>query len=162
MMLINPDIGSFTFIGVVLTDAALDPDQPFEADRCGSCTRCLEACPTGAFVGPRNLDARACISYLTIERRGAFTTTEQSQVGEWLFGCDTCQDVCPWNVSFAQVTEDPAFAIRADVAAPSPRELADMPEAEFERRYHDTPFSRPGHRGMQRNAAAVLANNEAD
>lgn len=162
MMLIHPDLGSFTFIGVVLTDAALEPDQPFEADRCGTCTRCLEACPTGAFAGPRDLDARACISYLTIEHRGAFTATEQSQVGEWLFGCDACQEACPWNVSFAQITADPGFTIREEVAAPSLEALAAMPAEEFDRRYRDTPFSRPGQRGMQRNAAAVLANDEAD
>lgn len=156
MMLINPEIGSFTFIGVVLTDAALESDQPFEADRCGTCTRCLDACPTQAFVGPRNLDARACISYLTIERRGEFTATERAQVGDWVFGCDVCQDVCPWNVSFAQETRDPGFAVRPDVAAPDVPGLATMGEREFERRYGDTPFSRPGAPGMQRNAAAVL------
>src|SRR5204862_3516420 len=93
MMLINPEIGSFTFIGVVLTDADLEPDPPFEADRCGTCRRCLDACPTQAFVGPRDLDARACISYLTIEHRGDFTGKQREQVGEWLFGCDVCQDV---------------------------------------------------------------------
>jgi epoxyqueuosine reductase len=155
MMLIHPEIGSFTFIGVVLTDAGLEPDLPFEADRCGTCRRCLDACPTQAFLGPRDLDARACISYLTIEHRGEFTATQASQVGDWLFGCDVCQDVCPWNVSFAQTTLDPAFAPRPDVARPDVRQLATMDEHDFQRRYAGTPFTRPGHRGMRRNAAAV-------
>src|SRR2546423_4148641 len=155
MMLINPEIGSFTFIGVVLTDARLEPDLPFEADRCGTCRRCLDACPTQAFVGPRDLDARACISYLTIEHRGEFTATQASQVGDWLFGCDVCQDVCPWNVRFAQPTLDPALAPRPDVARPDVRQLAAMDEHDFQRRYSGTPFTRPGHRGMRRNAAAV-------
>ena len=103
-MLINPRVGSFTFIGVVLTDAALAPDLPFEADRCGSCRRCLDACPTGAFPEPHVMDARRCISYLTIEHRGAFTEPQQRMVGDWLVGCDICQDVCPWNVTFAHPT----------------------------------------------------------
>jgi epoxyqueuosine reductase len=156
MMLIHPEIGSFTFIGVVLTDASLEPDPPFDADRCGTCTRCLDACPTHAFVGPRDLDARACISYLTIEHRGAFTPTQAAQVGEWVFGCDVCQDVCPWNVSFARETLDPALAPRAEVAAPDLQALAELDEGEFARRYDGTPFTRPGQRGMRRNAAAVL------
>ena len=155
MMLINPEIGSFTFIGVVLTDADLEPDLPFEADRCGSCRRCLDACPTQAFVGPRDLDARACISYLTIEHRGDFTAAQADQVGDWLFGCDICQDVCPWNVSFASETRDPAFAPRSEVARPDTAALGTMDEREFERRYAGTPFTRPGHRGMRRNAGAV-------
>src|SRR5712664_1355546 len=155
MMLIHPEIGSFTFIGVVLTDADLEPDLPFEADRCGTCRRCLDACPTQAFVGPRDLDARACISYLTIEHRGEFTDTQATQVGDWLFGCDVCQDVCPWNVSFARETLDPGFAPRPDVARPDVRELRTMDENDFQRRYDGTPFTRPGYRGMRRNAAAV-------
>src|SRR5438477_299852 len=138
MMLIHPEIGSFTFIGVVLTDARLEPDLPFEADRCGTCRRCLDACPTQAFRGPRDLDARACISYLTIEHRGEFTKTQASQVGDWLFGCDVCQDVCPWNVSFAQPTLDPALAPRPDVARPDVRQLAAMDEHDFQRRYSGT------------------------
>ena len=156
MMLIHPEIGSFTFIGVVLTDADLEPDLPFDADRCGTCRRCLDACPTQAFVGPRDLDARACISYLTIEHRGEFNAPQGKQVGEWVFGCDICQDVCPWNVSFAKATGDPGFAPRAEVAEPDLGALAEMGEQEFERRYAGTPFTRPGHRGMRRNAAAVL------
>jgi len=156
MMLIHPEIGSFTFIGVVLTDADLTPDLPFEADRCGTCTRCLDACPTQAFVGPRDLDARACISYLTIEHRGEFSETQRARVGEWVFGCDVCQDVCPWNVSFARETADPGFTVRPDVAVPDIRALATMAESDFERRYRETPFTRPGATGMRRNAAAVL------
>ena len=155
MMLIHPEIGSFTFIGVVLTDAGLEPDLPFEADRCGTCRRCLDACPTQAFAGPHDLDARACISYLTIEHRGEFTETQASQVGDWLFGCDICQDVCPWNVSFARETLDPGLAPRPDVARPDVRELTTMDENDFQRRYDGTPFTRPGRRGMRRNAAAV-------
>src|SRR5258706_9817597 len=153
MMLIHPEIGSFTFIGVVLTDADLAADLPFEADRCGTCRRCLDACPTQAFVGPRDLDARACISYLTIEHRGEFDATQRAEVGDWLFGCDVCQDVCPWNVSFAQATQDPGFAPRTDIARPDAGQLATIDEAEFQRRYAGTPFTRPGHTAMPPNRA---------
>src|SRR5438105_1927876 len=159
MMLIHPELGSFTFIGVVLTDADVEPDLPFEADRCGTCRRCLDACPTGAFVGPRDLDARACISYLTIEHRGEFTDAQRDQVDDWLFGCDVCQDVCPWNVSFAHATTDPGFAPRPEIAAPDIDALSVIGNDEFDRQFGDTPFSRPGRDGMRRNAAAVLANS---
>ena len=155
MMLISPTIGSFTFIGVVLTDADLEPDLPFAADRCGSCRRCLDACPTQAFVGPGDLDARACISYLTIEHRERFTPAEQAHVGDWVFGCDICQDVCPWNVSFAQVTADAGFAPRDEIMAPDPEALAAITDEAFAREFGDTPFSRPGAAGMRRNAVAV-------
>jgi epoxyqueuosine reductase len=155
-MLIHPEIGSFTFIGVVLTDARLEPDLPFEADRCGTCRRCLDACPTQAFVGPRDLDARACISYLTIEHRGEFDAKQRAQVGDWLFGCDVCQDVCPWNVSFARPTPDPKFAPQPELARPDVHALVTTDEGDFERRYGGTPFARPGYRGMRRNAAALL------
>ena len=157
MMLIHPALGSFTFIGVVLTDAPLAPDLPFAADRCGTCRRCLEACPTNAFVEPRVLDAPRCISYLTIEHHGDFTPHEQSLVGDWLFGCDVCQDVCPWNVSFAQATADPELAPRSELAAPDAREFLALDEETFARRYGDTPFERPGREGMRRNAAAARA-----
>lgn len=154
-MLIRPELGSFTFIGVVLTDAALEPDLPFELDRCGTCTRCLDACPTHAFVAPRTLDARACISYLTIERRGSFTDLERQMTGDWLFGCDVCQDVCPWNERFASVTIDRELAPRPELALPPLASFVDLPEEEFTRRYQDTPFSRPGLAGMRRNAEAL-------
>jgi len=159
MMLIHPELGSFTFIGVVLTDAELEADLPFEADRCGTCRRCLDACPTNAFVGPRDLDARACISYLTIEHRGEFSDTQRTQVGDWLFGCDICQDVCPWNVSFARATTDPDFVPRPEIAAPDAPALSVLSEDQFDRHYGDTPFSRPGRNAMRRNAAAVLGNS---
>src|SRR5207253_8274561 len=157
MMLIHPALGSFTFIGVVLTDADLAPDLPFAADRCGTCRRCLEACPTNAFVEPRVLDAPRCISYLTIEHHGDFTPHQQSLVSDWLFGCDVCQDVCPWNVSFAQATADPELAPRSELAAPDAREFLALDEETFARRYGDTPFERPGREGMRRNAAAARA-----
>ncbi len=157
-MLINPERGSFTFIGVVLTDADLAPDLPFESDRCGSCRACLDACPTDAFVASHTLDARRCISYLTIERRGAFTPAERTSVGDWLFGCDVCQDVCPWNVRFARPTEDLELAPRATIAAPDLPELLALDDHAFLARYGDTPFTRPGAAGMRRNAAAVRAN----
>lgn len=160
-MLIHPEIGSFTFIGVVLTDADLEPDLPFAADRCGSCRACLDACPTSAFAAPRVLDARACISYLTIEHRGDFTAAQSAMVGDWVFGCDVCQDVCPWNLRFAGVTSDPAFAPRAEIVAPDLAALQRIDASEFDRRYGATPFERPGHAGMRRNAAAVRARSAA-
>jgi epoxyqueuosine reductase len=159
MMLIDPDRGSFTFIGVVLTDATLTPDLPFDADRCGSCRACLDACPTDAFPAPRTLDARRCISYLTIEHRGEFSEDERRLVGEWLFGCDVCQDVCPWNVKFARPTPDVELGVRHSVATPDRGLLVGLEDETFERQFGDTPFERPGLAGMRRNAAAVLANS---
>ena len=159
-MLIHPAIGSFTFIGVIFTDAELVPDLPFEADRCGTCRRCLDACPTAAFVESRVLDARRCISYLTIEHAAPFRDDERRLVGDWLFGCDVCQDVCPWNVTFAEPTSDPELAVRAAVAAPEPAELLAVAPEEFERRFGDTAFERPGAAGLRRNAAAVAANRQ--
>jgi epoxyqueuosine reductase len=160
MMLIHPEIGSFTFIGVVLTDADLAGDLPFDADRCGTCRRCLDACPTNAFPEPHVLDATRCISYLTIEHRGDFNDQQRADVGEWAFGCDVCQDVCPWNESFALPTTDAAFAPRADVRAPDLPALLEMDQDAFARRYGDTPFARPGLEGMRRNAVAALARRE--
>jgi epoxyqueuosine reductase len=157
MMLIHPEIGSFTFIGVVFTDADLAPDLPFEVDRCGTCQRCLDACPTNAFPEPHVLDATRCISYLTIEHRGeAFNAEQRTAVGDWVFGCDVCQDVCPWNVTFARATTDAEFAPESDVQAPDLPALCEMDEDAFARRYGHTPFARPGLSGMRRNAAAVL------
>jgi epoxyqueuosine reductase len=157
-MLIHPTIGSFTFIGVIFTDAELVPDLPFQADRCGTCRRCLDACPTDAFVESRVLDARRCISYLTIEHAAPFSDDERRMVGDWLFGCDVCQDVCPWNVTFAEPTSDPELAARAEVAAPDLAALLAAEPEEFERRFADTAFERPGATGLRRNAAAVAAN----
>jgi len=156
MMLIHPEIGSFTFIGVVLTDADLAPDLPFEVDRCGTCRRCLDACPTNAFPEPHVLDATRCISYLTIEHRGAFNDEQRRDVGDWVFGCDVCQDVCPWNVSFARGAADAELAPHSDVQVPDLTALLKMDEDAFARRYGHTPFARPGLSGMRRNAAAVL------
>ena len=156
MMLIHPELGSFTFIGVILTDAELAADLPFDAERCGTCRRCLDACPTEAFVTPGVMDARRCISYLTIEHRGEFTDAEREMLGDWVFGCDVCQDVCPWNVKFACASEDPDLAPRPDLAAPDLPALLEMDQDTFTRRYGDTPFERPGHRGMRRNVTALL------
>jgi epoxyqueuosine reductase len=160
-MLIDPAIGSFTFIGIVLTDALLEPDAPFQADRCGTCRACLDACPTAAFPDAHVLDARRCISYLTIERRGDFSGVEREQVGEWLFGCDICQDVCPWNVRFARATTDAAFTPRPETAYPDLAELLRIANTTFESRYGETAFERPGVEGMRRNAGAVLDNDRA-
>ena len=158
-MLLNPRMGSFTFIGVVITDADLATDLPFEADRCGSCRQCLDACPTDALVEPRVLDARRCISYLTVEWRGDLSPTERAWLGEWLLGCDVCQDVCPWNVRFAAPTTDSELAPDPALAHPRLDAFDTMPALEFVRRFGDTPFERPGVTGMRRNAAAVRENS---
>ncbi len=153
-MLIAPRAGSFFFIATVLTDLDLALDAPFTADRCGTCRRCLDACPTDAFPEARLLDARRCISYLTIEHRGSFDAAEPPALHDWVFGCDVCQDVCPWNERFA-VTGDGAFALDPALAWLDLEELDALTEGEFTARYGQTPLERPGLEGLTRNAAAV-------
>jgi epoxyqueuosine reductase len=152
--LIAPGLGSYFFIGLVLTTAELPADGAV-ADRCGSCTACLDACPTQALPAPYALDARRCIAYLTIEHRGAIDPELQPSMGEWLFGCDVCQEVCPWNRR-APLTRDPALA---GGAPPPPAEaLVDMTDEEFRERFRGSPLKRARREGLARNAAIVLAN----
>jgi epoxyqueuosine reductase len=163
--LVNPEIGSFFFIGSLLVDLDLTPDTPFEADRCGTCTRCLDACPTNAFVEPRVLDATRCISYLTIEAKGEIPVDLQEQVGDLLYGCDICQSVCPWNVRFSkEIPEGSPFSPRGTLADKDARTLASemlqMTQEEFSRAFKGSPMKRAKLRGLQRNAAVVLRNLE--
>jgi epoxyqueuosine reductase len=160
-MLIHPRFGSFTFIGSVFTDLELPTDRPFTADHCGTCRLCLDACPTNAFPAERVLDSTRCISYLTIEHRGSFADGEGTMIGDWLFGCDVCQDVCPWNLKFASSTDEPRFAARPEIVRASLASLARGDAAEFAERYGDTAFERPGAAGMARNARQVLANRQS-
>jgi epoxyqueuosine reductase len=160
-MLIRPGVGSFTFIGILLTDLELALDPPFEADRCGTCRRCLDACPTDAFPEPRLLDARRCISYLTIEARGAVPQDLRPLVGDWLFGCDICQDVCPWNVRFATETQEPRYRARSAADWPTLTEILTMTERGFDLAFGQTALERPGRTGLARNAAVVLENAPA-
>ena len=161
-MLVNPRIGSFFFLGALLVEAELAQDEPFEADRCGSCRRCIDACPTGAIVDERVLDATRCISYLTIEQRGAIPVELREKVGGLIYGCDICQDVCPWNVSFASELLEPAYAAREALGAKDARtlarELLAMSQEEFSRAFRGSPMKRAKLRGLRRNAAVVLGN----
>ena len=155
-MLIQPQHGSFCFIGCVFTDLPLAIDPPFELDRCGTCTRCLDACPTGAFVEPRLLDATRCIAYLTIEHRAPIPESLVPALDGWAFGCDVCNDVCPWNVRFA-VEAVPEAQAHHPLRGASSDHFDGMDEAEFAARFGETPFSRPGLEGMRRNVHAAFA-----
>jgi epoxyqueuosine reductase len=150
-MLIRPGLGSWFFIGTVLTDLALPVDPPQDTDRCGSCTRCLDACPTASFVEPMVLDATRCISYLTIEHKGEVPDELLPRLEGWGFGCDICNEVCPWNERFASPSSVKAFRPRIDSPAGDPEAFAAMSGAEFEARFSDTPFERPGLERMRRN-----------
>jgi epoxyqueuosine reductase len=155
-MLIRPGAGSFFFIGAIFTDLALPPDPPFELDRCGTCTRCLDACPTAALIEPRVLDATRCISYLTIEHKGPIPETLIPELEGWAFGCDICNDVCPWNERFASPGTIPEFRPREDLHDAGPEFFEQMDEQEFARRFADTPLERPGLVGMRRNFRAAF------
>jgi epoxyqueuosine reductase len=156
-MLIRPGTGSFFFIGSVFTDLALPTDRPFETDRCGSCTRCLDACPTGAFVAPRVLDATRCISYLTIEQKGPIPDELAERMEGYVFGCDICNDVCPWNERFAAPTTVAEFRPQGRLDGMDAEAFDRMDDAEFSRRFAGTPFERPGLAGMRRNFRAAFA-----
>jgi epoxyqueuosine reductase len=160
--LISPRLGSFFFLAALFLDLDLEPDPPFAADRCGTCTRCLEACPTGALPEPGVLDAPRCISYLTIEHRGAIPIECREAIGELLYGCDICQDVCPWNVRFAREAVEPAFAPRPVVAGRDARTLARallaMDDGEYRAAFRGSAMKRAKRTGLRRNAAVVLGN----
>lgn len=156
-MLLRPRDGSFFFIGCVLTDLALEPSPAFETDHCGTCTRCLDACPTAAFPAPRVLDATRCISYLTIEWKGPIPDGLVPRLGGWAFGCDICNDVCPWNERFARPTAIDAYRDRQAVDGHDAGQFDRMTDAEFAARFGDTPLERPGLEGMRRNVRAALA-----
>ena len=161
-MLINPRRGSFFFIGALLLDLELAADAPFEADRCGSCTRCLDACPTEAFVAPRVLDSRRCISYLTIEQRGEIPEAYHAAIGDLVYGCDICQDVCPWNHKFASEVVDADLAPRAENVRPDPRELVSLDDETFRERFRGSPMKRAKRSGIARNAAVAIKNSVRD
>ena len=161
-MLIRPGAGSFFFIGSIFTDLPLPADPPFTTDHCGSCTRCLEACPTGALIGPRLLDATRCISYLTIEQKGPIPPGLAERLEGFAFGCDICNDVCPWNVRFAEPTTLKELRPRHSLAGSDEVFFDRMDEEEFTRRYGATPIERPGLAGMRRNVRAALASVHAE
>ncbi len=179
-MLINKHRGSFFFLAAFLTDIELTPNPPHDATHCGTCTACLDACPTQAFPEPGVLDARKCVSYLTIELRGPIPEELRPGVGDWLFGCDVCQDVCPWNrhsrvgdslrasVPRGALGEsDPpyrtashrlAFPTNPDLLALDPAELLGLSPADFQARFDGTSLLRARRSGLLRNAAIVLGN----
>jgi epoxyqueuosine reductase len=159
-MLLHPQIGSWTFIGTLFTDLVLPTDHPRVTDHCGSCTRCLDACPTGAFVEPRILDATKCLSYVTIEYKPDPPPELDGQWADWAFGCDICNEVCPWNVKFAEPTTIAEFRRRPDPDRRNPAAFDVLDETEFHRRYADTPIARPGLLRMRRNVRHATARHE--
>ncbi len=156
-LLINRDRGSWFFLAALLTDVELVVDRPHETDHCGTCRACLDACPTSAFPQPYVLDASRCISYLTIELRDAIPAEFRGQMGDWLFGCDVCQEVCPWN-NRAELSREAEFA---PVEENNPVQLAalfDLDDDAFRRRFRHTPLWRAKRRGLLQSAAILLGN----
>jgi len=157
--LVSRDFGSWLFLGSIFTTAAIEPDFP-ETDHCGACTRCLEICPTDAFIAPYRLDARACISYLTIEHKGHIAPKFRAAMGNRIFGCDDCLAVCPWN-KFATAGHEAKLAARAGSDNPPLAELLDLDDARFRDRFRGTPIKRAGRDRFLRNVL-IAAGNASD
>jgi len=160
--LISPKDGSFLFLASLFVEYPLQPDVPFEADRCGSCTRCIDACPTGALTSPRVLDANLCISYLTIELRDTIPEHLRAPINDLVYGCDICQEVCPYNRKFSLPLTELRFAPRAVLGGMDARSLAvrllQMSVAEYTAAFKGSPMKRAKFSGLKRNAAVVLGN----
>ena len=155
--LVSRDFGSWLFLGVILTEAILTPDAP-ETDHCGQCRACLDACPTAAFPAPYQLDARRCVSYLTIEHRGPVDPELRPGLGNRIYGCDDCLAVCPWN-KFAQAGREQRLAARDDLAAPALAELAGLDDAAFRARFARSPVKRTGRDRFLRNVLYAIGNS---
>jgi len=159
--LINQQMGSWFFLGELLVSLDIEPDSP-PPDRCGTCTRCIEACPTAAIVpdgAGYALDSRFCISYFTIELRNAFPPQHRAEIGNHVFGCDICQDVCPWNAR-SPITAEPAFA--AEHFAPALEKLAELTEDEFRELFRSSPVRRAKYTGFLRNVAVAMGNARSE
>lgn len=156
-LLLSKHAGSYFFLAALLTDQVLEYDEPFTDDHCGTCTACLDACPTDAFPQPYVLDATRCISYLTIELQKPIPAELRAGMGDWLFGCDVCQQVCPWNRDVPP-SHEPAFAPLTELNPVRLAELFELDETEFRRRFRHSPLWRAHRRGLLRNAAIVLGN----
>ncbi|HEX4130526.1 MAG TPA: tRNA epoxyqueuosine(34) reductase QueG [Pirellulales bacterium] len=159
-LLLNREEGSWFFLAALLTDVELEYDAPHAADHCGTCRACLDACPTNAFPAPYVLDARRCISYLTIELRGQVPEPLRAGIGEWVFGCDICQEVCPWNRK-APAADEPRLEPAAGMNPLELCELFALDEQAFRQRFRHSPLARPRREGLLRNAAIVLGNQRA-
>ena len=155
--IINQKIGSWLFLGVILASLELTPDVP-APDRCGTCTRCIEACPTDAILAPYQLDANRCISYLTIEKRGSIPEELRAGMGRHVFGCDICQDVCPWNRK-APATTAPEFSAREGLVNPALDWLAEISAKEFRETFRRSPIRRTKRSGLRRNAVIAMGNS---
>jgi len=155
--MIHPEQGSYFFLAVLFTNLDFVPD-PSETDRCGTCTRCIEACPTRAIVGPYQLDARLCISYLTIELKGPIPRELRPLIGNRVFGCDDCQEVCPWN-RFSRPTEEGRFFPRDGIRAQALTSFLTLSEAEFKRRFAGSAILRAKRRGFLRNVCVAIGNS---
>jgi len=158
--LISPKIGSYFFLAEILTDVDLEPSLSFNADRCGTCSRCIQACPTGCILPGRILDARRCISYLTIENKGEIPLELRTLLGSRVFGCDVCQEACPWNCRYATPDGDPAFAPRAGIPHPDLRMELHLDESAFNQKFQNSPIKRTKRRGYLRNVAIALGNQK--
>ena len=157
-LLIHPKAGSFSFLAFLVSTLELVPDEPLP-ELCGTCTRCLDACPTAAFEGPWVLDARRCISYLTIEQPGDIPRELRGGVGRHVFGCDVCQDVCPWNRK-APTSGDPDFAPREGLFHPRLVELAGLTEDDFRVLFSRSPVKRRGHEGLKMNVRSAMGEGD--
>jgi epoxyqueuosine reductase len=155
--LITKEFGSWVFLAEIITTAALDYDEPMQ-DFCGSCTACLDACPTGAIPEPYVVDSQRCISYLTIEHRGEIAESLGEKFDRWIYGCDICQDVCPWN-RFQQPTDAPEFQPRDENIAPDVKSLTTISQTEFSQRFKNSPIKRTKREGIIRNAKIVFTNS---
>jgi epoxyqueuosine reductase len=157
---LNQGLGSWMLLGVILTSALLVDEAVMlpAADRCGTCTRCIEACPTDALIAPRQMDASRCIAYLTIEKKGSIAEELRAGMGRQVFGCDICQDVCPWNRR-APVGTNAAMQARPELVNPSLEVLAAMDNAAFKRSFRGSPLERTGRKRLQRNVAIAMGNS---
>ena len=158
--ILNQQLGSWLFLGVIVTSLEWPDDQhaTVAADRCGTCTRCIDACPTRALTGPRQMDASRCISYLTIEKRGAIAEDLRSEIGRQIFGCDICQDVCPWNRR-APFASDASLTPRSELVNPALDWLAAMDEESYEQWFNGSPVRRAKFGGFRRNLATAMGNS---